>query len=108
LRIAEALRLLRTRQGLTQAAASKQEGAPDHRTLSHWETGRKLPSLKLLHRYLGSLGFDFSDLQEALHQIEGSPPRRLEGRLESLLDRMEESERRLRAAIPIGRLAKTW
>lgn len=78
MRIAEALRLLRTREGLTQTAASKREGAPDFRTLSHWETRRKMPSLKLLAGYLGSLGLDFHDLQDALDQIEGKTPKRLE------------------------------
>ena len=78
MRIAEALRLLRTRKGLTQTAASKAEGAPDFRTLSHWETRRKMPSLKLLDAYLRSLGYDFHDLQDALDQIEGKTPKRLE------------------------------
>ena len=78
MRIAEALRLLRTREGLTQTAASKREGAPDFRTLSHWETRRKMPSLKLLSGYLRSLGLDFHDLQDALDQIEGKTPKRLE------------------------------
>ena len=78
MRVAEALRLLRTREGLTQTAASKREGAPDFRTLSHWETRRKMPSLKLLDAYLRSMGFDFHDLQDALDQIEGKTPKRLE------------------------------
>ena len=78
MRIADALRLLRTRKGLTQTAASQREGAPDFRTLSHWETRRKLPSMKLLCRYLGSLGYDFHDLQDALDQIEGKTSKRLE------------------------------
>ena len=78
MRIAEALRLLRTREGLTQTAASKRDGAPDFRTLSHWETRRKMPSLKLLAGYLKSLGLDFHDLQDALDQIEGKTPKRLE------------------------------
>ncbi len=78
MRIAEALRLLRTREGLTQTAASKREGAPDFRTLSHWETRRKMPSMKLLAGYLRSLGLDFHDLQDALDQIEGKTPKRLE------------------------------
>lgn len=78
MRIADALRLLRTREGLTQTAASKRPGAPDFRTLSHWETRRKMPSLKLLNRYLISLDYDFHDLQDALDQIEGKTPKRLE------------------------------
>ncbi len=59
MRIAEALRLLRTRRGLTQTAASRGEGAPDFRSVSQWETCRKMPSLKLLIGYLASLGLDF-------------------------------------------------
>ncbi len=49
MQIAEALRLLRTRAGLTQIAASKRKGAPDFRTLARWETRRKLPSFRLLY-----------------------------------------------------------
>ncbi len=69
--IAEALRLIRRRKGLTQVAASKLDGAPDFRTLSHWETRRKSPSLRLLSGYLSSLGLDFSDLQQALDEVTG-------------------------------------
>ena len=79
--IADALRLIRTRQGLTQTAASKLEGAPDFRTLSHWETHRKLPSLKLLTGYLKALGLDFHDLQDALDQV---------GKLGATVGRIEE------------------
>ncbi len=86
--IAEALRMLRTRAGLTQTAASKREGAPDHRTLSHWETRRKLPSLKLLNEYLRSLGLDFSDLQEALEQVEGSGQSMLQKKVVELEERI--------------------
>ena len=93
MKIAEALRLLRTRQGLTQTAASKREGAPDFRTLSHWETRRKMPSLLLLHRYLTSLGLDFRDLQESLDQVEGNVPKRLQDGLEKLEQRLGELER---------------
>ncbi len=70
----EALRLIRTRKRLTQAAASKLPGAPDYRTLSHWETARKIPSLKLLSAYLKALGLDFCDLQEAMDQVHRRPP----------------------------------
>ena len=69
--VADALRLLRTRRQLTQTAASKYNGAPDFRTLSHWETRRKLPSLGLLYRYLTALGLDFVDFQKALDQVSG-------------------------------------
>ncbi len=90
MRIAEALRLLRTREGLTQTAASKREGAPDFRTLSHWETRRKLPSMKLLAGYLSSLELDFHDLQDALDQIEGKVPKRLELAEKLLMEGVDE------------------
>ena len=90
MRIAEALRLLRTREGLTQTAASKREGAPDFRTLSHWETRRKMPSLKLLDGYMRSMGFDFHDLQDALDLIEGKTPKRLELADKMLREGVEE------------------
>ena len=69
MRIAEALCLLRTRKGLSRIAASQLDGAPDFRTISHWETRRKLPSIRLLSGYLGALGLDFHDLQDALDQV---------------------------------------
>ena len=93
--ISNALRLIRTRTGLTQTAAAKREGAPDFRTLSHWETRRKLPSLKLLHSYLGALGLDFSDLQDALDQIEGRAPKRLRGDLEEIRQQLGALEGRV-------------
>ncbi len=52
--IAEALRMLRTRQGLTQTAVAKREGAPDFRTLSHWENRRRQPGAVKLRSYLVS------------------------------------------------------
>ncbi len=58
--IAEALRLLRTRRGLTQTAASQGEGAPDFRSVSQWETCRKMPSLKLLIGYAPLLALSSS------------------------------------------------
>ncbi len=93
--IAEALRMLRTRQGLTQLAASKRRDAPDCRTLSHWENQRKVPSLKLLYRYLKSLGLDLSDLQAALDQVEGGVPKRFEDGLECLERRVGRIETHL-------------
>ncbi len=67
--IAEALRLIRTRKGLTQTDASKRQGAPNFRTLSQWETKRKLPSVKLLRAYLTSLDLDFYDLVVDLERL---------------------------------------
>ena len=93
--IADALRLIRTRQGLTQTAASKRDGAPDFRTLSHWETRRKLPSLALLYRYLGALGLDFSDLQEALDLVGKKTPKRIRSGLEGIERRLGELEGRV-------------
>ena len=91
--VAEALRLLRTRAGLTQTAASTRAGAPDFRTLSHWETRRKLPSLKLLVSYLDALGLDLHDLQEALDQMTGVETS--SERLEQLAVQVEEIKIRL-------------
>ncbi len=95
MRIAEALRLLRTGQGLTQLAASKQPDAPNCRTLSHWENERKVPSLKLLYHYLKSLGLDFCDLQAAIDQAEGGGAGNVKDGLERLEQRLERVEARL-------------
>ena len=93
--VAEALRLLRLRRKLTQTAASQLDGAPDCRTLSHWETGRKYPSVKLLRSYLDCLDLDFRDLQGAVEQVEGTAPKRLRQGLERLEQRVGEIEKRL-------------
>ncbi len=98
--IAEALRQLRTDQGLTQLAASKGRGAPDSRTLSHWENERKMPSLKLLDRYLKSLDLDFCDLQEALDKAEGTSPGGVRAELERLARRLGRLEARLGLEVP--------
>ncbi len=86
----EALRLIRTRKGLTQTAASKRPGAPDFRTLSHWETRRKVPSLRLLSGYLEALGLDFSDLQQALDQVRGDVSAATAARLAGLTERLDD------------------
>ncbi len=93
--IAEALRLLRTGQGLTQLAASKLPDAPNCRTLSHWENQRKVPSLKLLYRYLKSLGLDLYDLQDALAKVEGNGSGSIKDGLERLELRLGRLEARL-------------
>ncbi len=117
--IADALKLLRMRRGLTQTAASKVDGAPDFRTLSHWETRRKAPSLPLLASYLGSLDFDFADLQEALNQIQGEVPkdkkevRQLGDDVDSLVSEVASITRQLKVLTervsgpPGGRTGKT-
>ncbi len=97
--IAEALRHLRQRQGLTQtAAAGRFEGSPDFRTLSHWETARKEPSMRLLARYLTALGLDFRDLQGALDQVrgwskDGQRVAEIADQVEGLAGRVAEVER---------------
>ncbi len=91
--IAEALLLLRVRKRLTQTAASRLPGGADHRTVSHWESGRKQPSYALLRRYLASLGLDFHDLQDALDQVEGNAPKHLRVGLEELEGRIGEIEK---------------
>ncbi len=97
--IAEALRTLRKRKGLTQTDAGRIDGAPDHRTLSHWETGRKAPSLRLLTGYLRALGLDFHDLQDTLDQVDGSADRQVDelaGQVDRLARVAEDlGERRL-------------
>ncbi len=95
--IAEALRHLRQRLKLTQlAAAARSEGSPDFRTLSHWETAHKQPSLPLLARYLSGLELDFHDLQDALDQVRGwSTGQRVDeiaGEIEGLAGRVDEVE----------------
>ena len=66
--IGKALRILREGVGITQTEVARR-GGPDFRTISHWETGRKHPSLRLLIQYLNALELDLSDLQGALDQI---------------------------------------
>ena len=95
MKIAEALRLLRIREGLSQTAASKRDGAPDYRTLSQWETRHKVPSLKLLGRYLRSQGWDLHDLQDAMDQAAGRPPRRFRRAMRGVEDRLGDVEERL-------------
>ncbi len=89
--IAEALRLIRKHLGSTQTVATRGAGAPDFRTLSHWETGRKMPSLRLLYRYLRSLGLNFRDLQDALDLVRGETPKQRTGQSKII----DEQERRL-------------
>lgn len=93
--IGEALRLIRTRMGLTQKAAGRRPGAPDDRSISHWETGKKEPSLKMLFRYLVSLGLDLYDLQEAIDHLEGRTSRELTNSMVKFERRLVKVEREL-------------
>ena len=82
--IAKALRMLRESVGITQTEVARR-GGPDFRTISHWETGRKLPSLQLLMRYLTALERDFHDLQVTLDHLANRP-----GRLTRRMTRIEQ------------------
>ncbi len=93
--IADALRLLRDNQGLTQAAAVRRVGVPDVRTLSLWETGRKAPGVKLLYEYLRGLGLDLCDLQDALNELDVPSPTGCRVELERLGRRVEVLERQM-------------
>lgn len=86
--IADALRLLREGEKLTQTEVAKR-GGPDFRTISHWETGRKMPSLTLLLRFLDALELDLHDLQAAFNQLANRP--------DKLTSRFTTIERRLNA-----------
>ena len=84
--IGPALRLLRQGEGLKQNELTRR-GGPDCATISHWENGRKIPSLKLLLRYLDALGLSLRDLQDAFDHLAGRP--------RNLANRVTEFERRL-------------
>ncbi len=94
--IQQALRLLRTRLGVTQTEVD-QRGGPDYRTISHWETGRKHPSLRLLAQHLAALECDFHDLQDALDQL-GKHPGGLQSRLVTIEQRLSALELESRSA----------
>ena len=95
MQIGPALRLLRTRRGVSQTEACNREGAPSWRSLSQWETGQKVPSLRLLSCYLRSQDLDLYDLQEAIDQVAGRPPRQFRDALSGLEQRVEEIEAQL-------------
>ncbi|MEM7350404.1 MAG: helix-turn-helix transcriptional regulator [Acidobacteriota bacterium] len=90
--IGQALRLLRQRVGISQTEAARR-GGPDFRTISHWETGRKHPSLRLLLRYLTTLEFSLHDLQDALDQLAERPIGDLQERLTDIEKRVGILER---------------
>ncbi len=117
--IGEALRLLREREKVTQAELARR-GGPDHRTISHWETGRKCPSLRLLLQYLTALELDLHDLQAALDQVSERPDKLtsrftlierrlsiLEHSLRQRATEVEETRRRIRRETPATRRVET-
>ncbi len=85
--IGQALRLLREREGIMHQTEVTRRGGPDARSISSYETGRKMPSLRLLLQYLNALGLDLHDLQAALDQIAERP--------DKLTSRFTDIERRL-------------
>ena len=87
--------MIRVRRGLTQTALSKLPGAPDFRTLSHWEARRKVPSLRLLQKLLTAVGLDFRDLQDVLDQLAGRVGGSLDRRLAMIEGRLSEAGQQL-------------
>ncbi len=102
MKIADALRLLRGREELTQVEAAKRAGVPDFRTLSHWETGRKHPGAKLLYKYLRGLDLDFCDLQDALNELDEPALTGCRMEIERLGRRVAALERQLAASPRLG------
>lgn len=67
--LGKALRLLRHRQNVPQAAVSDRAGLTKA-MLSCYETGAQLPSMPSLAATLKALHADFHDLQDALDQVQ--------------------------------------
>lgn len=67
--LGKALRLLRTRQSVTQVSIADRAGLTKA-MLSCYETGAQLPSMHSLAATLKALGADFHDLQDALDQVQ--------------------------------------
>lgn len=73
--IPEALKRVRQATGLRQIDVSRASGL-SKAMVSAYEGGKALPSLQSLWAYLGALGRDMADLQEAIDELEGFPKRR--------------------------------
>lgn len=67
--LGKALRLLRTRQNVTQVAVSERARLTKA-MLSCYETGAQLPSMHSLASTLNALKADFHELQDALDQVQ--------------------------------------
>ena len=67
--LGKALRLLRTRQNVTQVSIADRAGLTKA-MLSCYETGAQLPSMHSLASTLKALAADFHDLQDALDQVQ--------------------------------------
>lgn len=67
-----ALRRVRQATGLRQIDVSARSGL-SKAMVSAYEGGKALPSLPSLSAYLGAIGRDLSDLQEAVDEMRGFP-----------------------------------
>lgn len=72
--LSRALRSLRERSGLSQAALAKACGTSQGQ-VSSYELGKADPGATVLVRMLSAMGYDFADLDAALREVRGEPPR---------------------------------
>ncbi len=82
----------------------------DFRGISQWETGRKMPSLKMLLRYLDALGLDLHDLQATFDAFDQmvKRPGGLRSRITDVERRLSVLERwRLAELATSGKLVET-
>ena len=70
--VPQAMKRVRQATGLRQIDVSGRSGL-SKAMVSAYEGGKALPSLRSLSAYLGAMGRDLSDLQEALDDIRGFP-----------------------------------
>jgi transcriptional regulator with XRE-family HTH domain len=73
--VPQALKRVRQATGMRQIDVSARSGL-SKAMVSAYEGGKALPSLRSLSAYLGAVGRDLSDLQEALDEIRGFPVHR--------------------------------
>ena len=73
--VPQALKRVRQATGLRQIDVSARSGL-SKAMVSAYEGGKALPSLRSLSAYLGAVGRDLKDLQEALDDIRGFPVHR--------------------------------
>lgn len=85
--LGKALRLLRSRAGLSQEQVSEGRDAPTQSQISAWEGGEQQPSVTNLFAYLSVLGCDFGDLQWAMDACRTTES---VDRAQSLLERIEQ------------------
>jgi transcriptional regulator with XRE-family HTH domain len=75
--VPQALRRVRQATGLRQIDVAVRSGL-SKAMVSAYEGGKALPSLPSLSAYLGAIGRDLSDLQEAVDEMRGFPVHRAE------------------------------